>query len=468
MIFPSIEFAAFFAIVLPVSWQLMPYPRLWKPFIIAASYYFYASADVHYTFLLAFCTVWNQLLAVLMYNAAHRERLRSWLLGIAIAGDLAVLGWFKYYGFFVDNVAAFTHRLGLPLPLPLLQVALPVGISFYTFMAMSYVIDVRRGRQKPVRTIDFAVYLSFFPHLIAGPIVRVNELVPQFSTPRDPRRIEAVRAFSLIAGGLLKKVLLADPIATQLADPVFGSPLVHSRWDVIAAVIGYAVQIYCDFSAYSDMAIGLALLLGFQFPQNFNRPYIAVTLQDFWRRWHMSLSRWLRDYLYIGLGGNRRGRIKTYRNLMLTMLLGGLWHGAAWHFVLWGGMHGSGLAIERWHAERRGTETVRFPWLRWLLTFTLVCIAWVFFRADNLTIVGEIGERLIFGGGVTTVSSTVVMAIAAGLALQFLPRQPLFGLHNLFARLGPVPQGIALSLVLLVIGVLVTGQGVAPFIYYRF
>ncbi|MBV9282714.1 MAG: MBOAT family protein, partial [Chloroflexi bacterium] len=418
------------------------------------------------------CTVWNQVFAILIYLVDRSRRLSNVLLATAVAGDLAFLGWFKYYGFFAGNLASFTSRLGLPAPLPLLQVALPIAISFFTFMAMSYVIDVRRGKIAPVKLVDFALYLCFFPHLIAGPIVRVGELVPQFATPRDPRRIEAVRAFSLIAGGLIKKVVFADLLATQLVDPVFGSPSLHSRADVVTAVYGYAVQIYCDFSAYSDMAIGLALLLGFQFPQNFDRPYTALTLQDFWRRWHMSLSRWLRDYLYIGLGGNRKGRVKTYRNLMLTMLLGGLWHGAAWNFVLWGGLHGGGLAAERWWDERPGSGrppgAVRWPWLRWFVTFQLVCLAWVFFRASSLDTVGQLAHRVLTDGGSTSLTPTLLLAIITGLALQFLPRGPALQARELFARAGPVVQGVVLASVLFVTGALVTGQGVAPFIYYRF
>jgi D-alanyl-lipoteichoic acid acyltransferase DltB (MBOAT superfamily) len=313
--------------------------------------------------------------------------------------------------------------------------------------------------------------MSFFPHVVAGPIVRAVELVPQFASARNPHRIEAVRAFGLISGGLLKKVLIADPIATGIVDPVFGSPSLHSRADIMAAAYGYAVQIYCDFSAYTDMAIGLALLLGFQFPQNFNRPYTAITLQDFWHRWHMSLSRWLRDYLYIGLGGNRKGRLKTYRNLILTMLLGGLWHGAAWNFVLWGGIHGAGLSIERWWDERGGERRgnrIRWPLARWFLTFNVVCLAWVFFRVSGLGSLVEIVQQLTRGGGQTTVTPAVILAIATGFSIQFLPRAPLLEARTFFGRLSPLAQGVSLSVVLFITGVLVTGQGVAPFIYYRF
>jgi alginate O-acetyltransferase complex protein AlgI len=466
MTFVSLSFAAFFAVVLPVSWLLMPRPTLWKPFIIGASYFFYGVADVHYVLVLIFCTVWNQMWALLIVRGP--ERARSWMLAVAIAGDLSVLGWFKYYGFFVSNVAAVTSRLGLPVPLPLIQMLPPIAISFFTFMAMSYVIDVRRGTATPVRFIDFAVYLSFFPHLIAGPIVRVRELVPQFATPRDPRRIEFARAFELITGGILKKVVIADALSTQLVDPVFASPALHSRVDVILAVYGYAVQIYCDFSAYSDIAIGLALLLGYQFPPNFNRPYAALTLQEFWHRWHMSLSRWLRDYLYIGLGGNRKGPRKTYRNLILTFLLGGLWHGAAWNFVIWGGIHGGGLAAERWWSERHGTAGSRWKVFRWLLTFNVVCFAWIFFRAGSLSTVTALLGQIVSNTGATTATLPLVLLIVVGMSLHFLPTRPLIQARLAFARLGPVAQGVAFATVLFITGVLVTGQGVAPFIYYRF
>ncbi|MCL4508736.1 MAG: MBOAT family protein [Chloroflexi bacterium] len=470
MIFPTLQFAAFFAVVLPLSWLLMPHPRLWKPFIIAASYFFYGSANPHYVFLLVGCTIWNQVMAIAIDRHCRSERSRSIVLFIALAGDLGLLGWFKYYGFFVDSVAAFTSRLGLPLPLPLLQVALPIGISFFTFQAMSYIIDVRRGQYEPATFLDFAVYLSFFPHLIAGPIVRARELIGQFATPRNPRRIEAARAFGLICGGLLKKVVIADYLATRLIDPVFGAPVLHSRWDVIAAIYGYAVQIYCDFSAYSDMAIGLALLLGFQFPPNFDRPYLALSIQEFWHRWHMTLSRWLRDYLYIGLGGNRKGRVRTYVNLMLTMLLGGLWHGAAWNFVLWGGMHGLGLAWERWWGNHHGGRRQRpkHPVLSWFVTFQFVCFAWILFRADTMQTFGELWHQLVFGGGQTTVTLAEVIVILVGLGIQFIPRDLFAGWRIRFAEMGPVLQGVALSVVLIITSAFVSGQGVAPFIYYRF
>ena len=247
MLFPTPQFAGFFAIVLPLSWLLMPYRRVWKLFIIGCSYYFYATGvDPHFCLLLAGVTLWNQAAAKLM--ALVGEQYKSWLCGVAVAGDLFALGMFKYYGFFVANVVILTHNLGVGMPLPLVQLALPTAISFFTFQAISYVVDVRRNQTATVSTLDFALYLSFFPHLLAGPIVRVSELVPQFQHPRDPRRIEFSRAMGLICSGLIKKVIIADYLDTQFVGNVFSAPTLHSRLDILVAIYGYAVQIYCDFS----------------------------------------------------------------------------------------------------------------------------------------------------------------------------------------------------------------------------
>ena len=243
----------------------------------------------------------------------------------------------------------------------MLQIILPIGVSFFTFQAMSYVIDAYRDDLKAVSLLDFAVYLSFFPHLVAGPIVRAREFLPQIRKRADPRFIDASRAFRLIIAGMFKKVVVSSYLATNIVDPVFHAPGSHSSLEVLTGIYGYAFQIYADFSGYTDIAIGIALLLGIKFPPNFNSPYIALSLQDFWRRWHMTLSRFLRDYLYVSLGGNRKGKTRTYVNLMATMLIGGLWHGASWTFVVWGGIHGVGLATERFMADRRPRPRRRRP-----------------------------------------------------------------------------------------------------------
>jgi D-alanyl-lipoteichoic acid acyltransferase DltB (MBOAT superfamily) len=357
VIFPTIEFAAFFLVVMALSWSLMPVPRYWKPFILLASYAFYGYTDARFVLLIITSTLLNQAAAVAIARRHDRR-----ILIAAVVADLGLLGWFKYYGFFALSVDRMLTGIGLPASLPLLQVALPIGISFFTFQALSYVIDVWRGEIRPARLVDFAVYEAFFPHLVAGPIVRASEFLPQLAGPRDPRAVPVTRAVFLIAGGLVKKVVLADLIATRLVDPVFDTPGQRSSVEVLVAIYGYAVQIYCDFSAYSDIAIGVALLLGFRFPDNFDRPYSATSLREFWRRWHMSLSRWLRDYVYVPLGGNRRGRRRTEVNLLMTMVLGGLWHGAAWTFVCWGLLHGLGLAAERAFEEARRRRPRRGGW----------------------------------------------------------------------------------------------------------
>ncbi len=352
MIFPTIDFAAFFVVVMFASWLLMPNPRLWKPFMVAVSLFFYGYANWRLVALIVFSIVINQLAATVI-TRTPRRRFRKTVLITAIATNLGLLGVFKYFGFFTDSVNEALRTIGLGMPVPMLAIALPIGISFFTFQAISYVVDVYHDDFKLAKPWDYAVYASFFPHLVAGPIVRAREFIPQLAKPRSPRNLPITAALFLIAGGLIKKILLADLLATRLVDPVFNSPGNHSAIDTFVAILGYTAQIYCDFSAYTDIAIGLAMLLGFRFPQNFNRPYAAIGLQDFWRRWHMTLSRWLRDYLYIPLGGSRKGPRRTYINLMLTMLLGGLWHGAAWTFVLWGGIHGTGLSFERWATKRR-------------------------------------------------------------------------------------------------------------------
>ena len=473
MLFPTIDFAIFFAVVYTASWLLNPYPGPWKLFMVAASYFFYAWADWRFVFLLMASTAiaWTGA-SVLDRLAGHARRVVLW---ITLAALLGLLAWFKYYVFVTVNVDNVFHGIGLGRPLPLLNVTLPIAISFFTFMAVSYVVDVHRGVLKRARPMDLAVFLAFFPHLVAGPIVRGTELLPQIRRRRDPQRVNYVEAFWLIAAGLAKKVVLSSYLATYVVDPVFASPRQHSGAEVIVAVWGYAVQIYADFSGYTDIAIGIALLLGFRFPQNFNRPYTAVSLQDFWRRWHMTLSAWLRDYLYIPLGGNRGPEWRISVNIMITMLLGGLWHGAAWTFVGWGLYHGIGQVIgrqrRRWRAahdlplEPGGRARVA---LARFVTFQVVCGGWLLFRATSFSNAWSMLSRLFSGWSPSPLITPLALAaIAVGIATQYLPDRVLDRVKAAFADRRPVVQGGILGLVLLAITTL-GPQGVAPFIYYRF
>jgi D-alanyl-lipoteichoic acid acyltransferase DltB (MBOAT superfamily) len=467
MLFPTFTFAVFFLVVMPLSWLTMPKPHRWRLFIIAASYVFYGWWDPRYVLLLAASTLANQVAAHAIHRAPDRRRAKA----ILIAGlvfDIGLLAWFKYVDFFLTSAQGTLSTIGVGVNPPLLQTVIPVGLSFYTFMAISYIVDVYRGDFQPVSLSRFAAFLSFFPHLVAGPIVRPKELIPQFDEPRDPRALDSSRAFGLIVGGLFLKVVLATTCAT-LADKVFGSPSAHSALETLVGIYAYAIQIFSDFAGYTFIAIGIALLLGFEFPQNFNQPYSATSLQDFWRRWHMTLSRWLRDYVYIPLGGNRKGESRTYVNLMATMLIGGLWHGAAWTFVFWGGLHGAGLAVERWVRAARPDRPRMNPWVARLACFHFVCFAWVFFRAHTFANALDVLGRLFTGWGEPSPGITlgVVAAIAVGLLIQFVPWRA-WGVA--LARFSAIPlpaQGVALAVILMAINVM-GPRGVAPFIYFQF
>jgi D-alanyl-lipoteichoic acid acyltransferase DltB (MBOAT superfamily) len=464
--FPTIEFAAFFLVVFVLSWLLMPHPRLWRPFMLVASWVFYGWVDWRWVLLLLASNVVNTVAAQVIARAPS-ELVRKRALAAAVVFDVGLLCVFKFLGFFVESTDDALDGIGLGAPLPLLQVVLPIGISFFTFQAISYVVDVYRGDTRAASLGDVALLQAFFPHLVAGPIVRANELLPQFHRPRDPRTVLAGPALFLIAGGLVKKTVVADELARRIVDPVFNDPAAHSGAEAAFAIYGFAAQIYCDFSGYTDMAIGLALLLGFTLPQNFDRPYLATSLRVFWHRWHMTLSRWLRDYLYVPLGGNRHGRSRTYRNLMLTMLIGGLWHGAAWTFIAWGGIHGAALCGERWLRERPGTPRLPGP-IAWLVTFNVVCFAWVFFRAPDIGTAFEVLGRLGAGGPSPLVSATVVALTVAAVAVQALPRDWWRRAEAWLVVRPAVAQGVTLGLLVVAADAAVGQQGVAPFIYYRF
>ena len=482
MLFPTIQFGIFFPIVFIASWLLRPQPQRWKLFMIAASYVFYAFAFKgswlpwvagnrwKYPALLLLVTVINQVFVVGIFKARNDVTRKIWAT-VAVTSDLGVLAYFKYYNFGRDNFGPLLSWL------PKRQVILPVAISFFIFQALSYVIDAYRGKVKPTQLIDFATYLCFFPHLVAGPIVRATEFLPQLRVRPDPRFIDASHAFRLIVAGMFKKVVISAYLSHSIADQVFTNPKGHSALETLFGIYAYALQIYADFSGYTDIAIGIALLLGVRFPKNFDSPYTATSLQDFWRRWHMSLSRWLRDYLYIPLGGSRKGTARTYINLALTMLIGGLWHGAAWRFVIWGGIHGVGLAVERFMNEARGITDdapiergfVPKRLVGWVVTFHIVCFAWVFFRAEKLSLAYDVLGRLVSGWG--SPSPLVTPLLGAVLAImifsQFVPEGFMKMVQFRFSTLPVVFQGLTLAICFFFIDRLAP-IGVQPFIYFQF
>lgn len=349
--------------------------------IVVASYVFYGWWDWRFLSLILASSLLDYCAGLRLAQAGTPRRRKAWL-WLSIGGNLGLLGFFKYYNFFADSLRAALGELGVAVNLTTLDLVLPVGISFYTFQTMSYTFDVYRGQMPPTRQlVNFLAYVSFFPQLVAGPIERARHLLPQFERTLTITRPMLAEGLWLTLWGMFKKVVLADNLA-PLVEMVYQPPLPSGPM-ILGATLAFGFQIYCDFSGYSDIARGVAKLLGFDIMLNFNLPYAAASLREFWRRWHISLSTWLRDYLYVSLGGNRRGRARTYLNLLLTMLLGGLWHGAAWNFVLWGLWHGAGLALNRWWEEHRGTGRSPRPWLGWLLTLGFVFYGWLLFRARS-------------------------------------------------------------------------------------
>ena len=470
MLFPTLDFLLFFLIV-AAALAVLDRHFVWKKAVlVVASYFFYAQWDWRFCFLLAGSTTISYVTGLLI-GGSDDPRLRRLVLTLGVALHLFILGVFKYLDFLVLSANQLARTLGLQHELPFFEVLLPVGISFFTFHGISYITDVYRRDVEVCRApLDMALYMSFFPQLVAGPIVRAAYFLPQLAQPSD-EPIPVAAALMLILGGMVKKMIIANYLATGLVDPVFAAPGDYGGPDLLLATYGYAVQIYCDFSAYTDIAIALAALCGFRFPRNFNQPYRAQRLREFWQRWHISLSTWLRDYLYKPLGGNRRGRLATYRNLLITMLLGGIWHGAAWKFVMWGALHGGGLAVERmcepWLGRR--PTSVAGKILSWLIVFHFVCFAWIFFRAEDFTVARIFIAGLCRGWGepVQQAQPAMVALIVIGLAGQFLPPGSFERMGSVLARVPYWGLGAATGLILAAINAL-GPEGIAPFIYFRF
>lgn len=474
MLFPTVAFAVFFCVAFLTNWLLRPKVTIWRVAMIGLSLFFYGYWDRRFVLLLVASIVLNYLAAhaLLAAHKSGRERKASTVLAIGVGANLVILGFFKYYGFFASSAVNALGRAGLGAEPPLLDITLPIGISFFTFQAISYLVDVKRKEfNRALPLLDLAFFLSFFPQLVAGPIVRATDMAPQISRRPDPRSIPSGEAFWLIALGLMKKVVISSYLATNLVDPVFDVPGDYSRSEILLAMYGYAVQIYADFSGYTDIAIGCALLLGFRFPRNFDAPYRALSVREFWRRWHISLSTWLRDYLYIPLGGDRGGRLLTYRNVAITFVLGGLWHGAAWTFVVWGAIHAAALIAERvvsthWKPLGLPLDIVRV--LRWLVTFHVVTVSWVFFRADSLTRAFDLFDQLARGGKpAPLVTMTLVALITVSIAAQFVPETAMTRIRSEFSRANPIIQIAILAFALTTIDAF-GPEGVDPFIYFQF
>ena len=477
LIFSSGLFLFLFAGFILIYSFLRRAPMMRILYVILFSLYFYYKSSGIYFLLLIFASASDFLIAQGIFRAG-RKTAKRWLVVLSIAVNLGMLGYFKYTNFLID----ISNQLFGQGFLQFQNIFLPVGISFFVFQSMSYTIDIYRGHIRPLSNwFDYLFYLSFFPQLVAGPIVRARDFIPQIR--RNPvvitREMFGMGVF-LILTGLFKKAVISDYISLNFVDRIFDEPLLYSGFECLMGIYGYALQIYCDFSGYSDMAIGIALLLGFRFPKNFDAPYKSATITEFWRRWHISLSTWLRDYLYISLGGNRKGRLRTYGNLLLTMLLGGLWHGAAIRFLLWGGLHGAALALHKlWMAVIPGAKATGAE-MRWwwrlpgiFFTFNLVCLGWLMFRAESMQTVTLMLHQIFYNFDISIIPQAaagytgVFLLIAAGYILHLLPSSADRTAQTLVLRAPLVVQVLIVAAMIWCV-MQVKSSDIQPFIYFQF
>ncbi len=474
MLFSSGLFWVAFLIFLPIYAMLKKRRLQMMCFVLAFNlFFYYKSSGLCVCLLLATSLIdWTLSRKIAATASVVAKRC---LLVLSLVCSLGVLAYFKYANFLLWNWHEIVGSNFSPL-----HIILPIGISFYTFQSVSYVVDVYKGKMEPARTwLDYAFYLTFFPTLLAGPIARARNLLPQIYQNNLPTRNEVYRGFWLIIIGIAKKAIIADYIAQYnnlvfAIDPVSGLPG-YSGFECLMGILGYTMQIYCDFSGYSDMAIGIALILGFKLPENFNFPYKARNLTDFWRRWHISLSTWLRDYIYIPLGGNRKGARRTYFNCFMTMLIGGLWHGAAWRFVLWGGMHGLGLVVHKSMRRLldRVPDNLPVKVLSWLITFVFVSTLWVFFRADTLTDAIDLLRHTVTDFSLAYVPAFVaaralwVSLILILIAAQAIPTKWFNIISHYFVKSHWLLK-LFIFIVVIQVVIELRGADVMPFIYFQF
>lgn len=473
MLFNSLTFIVFFLIVLMVHYS----PITWKGkkiSLLVASYVFYAAWNPPFVLLLWLSTFVDWHAAKRMYASDDPAVRKRWLL-LSLFINLGMLGFFKYGGFLLENFVSLVQMAGFDFAPAAPDIILPMGISFYTFQTMAYTIDVYLKRDKPAGSfLDFSLFVTFFPQLVAGPIVRPSELIPQFQVPRVATSSQLIWGFGLMTLGLFQKLVIADTLFSPVSEDVFGNFAPVHIGDAWLGLLAFSGQIFCDFAGYSTTAIGAALCLGFALPDNFNMPYAAIGFSDFWRRWHISLSSWLRDYLYIPLGGNRGSKGRTYYNLMMTMFLGGLWHGASWTFAIWGVLHGLYLVVERFLKKIFGGRS----WLNnmsvkfglGLLTFYFVNIAWVFFRAENFEKAGMMMASLhgFIPDGMKILSTLSILSVVGGMGGMLLVHWWMRErtLESIVAKMSWWQVGIIWSAMLFLL--IINQGGGNAFIYFQF
>ncbi len=478
MVFNSIVFAIFIALFFPTYWLLKGRARMWLCLI--ASYIFYGWWDWRFLGIVAFTTVLDYSLGIFIENAEEDMPKKKQLVFLSVLANLGFLGFFKYFNFFADSFVKGLTAMGMQPNWHTLHIILPIGISFYTFQSMSYTIDVFRKEIKAERDFfRYATFVSFFPQLVAGPIVRARQFLPQFQNgDKQFNWARLIEGLAQVLWGFFKKVAIADSIA-PFVDQIFSFPGNFSSLSCLIGVILYSIQIYCDFSGYSNIACGLAQMLGFDFPWNFRTPYFSKNFSEFWTRWHISLSSWLRDYLYISLGGNRGGAFMTYRNLMLTMVIGGLWHGANWTFVFWGFLHGSYLVIQRLISGPLSTIEKKLHLPTWLVTaystfivYALTCFAWIFFRAVDFSTARQVIAKIASLEGfswTTVVDKFVVMKAVILIGILLMAEWANNNVKNLqtLAIESPVFRVAAFATLVLLVAFFGTFSASA-FIYFQF
>lgn len=467
MMFSSFQFLGFFLVVLALLQAFRDNEKAKRVILLGASYYFYASWDWRFLSMLIGITVMDYLFARVIHRSEDERRRKSIII-LSVCMNLIVLGFFKYFNFFIDSASAVLGPLGFHLKT--LEIILPLGVSFITFQSMTYTIDVYRRKMEPCTDfLKFAMYMTFFPHLIAGPITRAKDFLPQLEKPILIRRSNLMLGGQIFLIGLVKKLLIADNLAYYV-DFVYANPNAFDASSMWMATIAYSIQIFADFSGYTDMAIGLARCMGFTLPENFRMPYLSLNITDFWRRWHISLSSWLRDYLYISLGGNRHGQWKTYRNNMLTMILGGLWHGASWNFVIWGFMHGLALAVHKaFGAKVKIGDDFFGKTLSWLMTYLWVVFAWVFFRAATLEDALIIVKRMFqpFHDGIHYVYLPFMYVILPVVIISHILGDRL-GVGNRFVFPQLTPRGAFVITFALLALLFFAPLNSSPFVYFQF
>lgn len=471
LLFNSSLFLGFFLIFYIIYIFTRNYKHFRTGYVILFSLFYYYKAGGEYVILLIFSALINYILSETM-DLTRKKATRKLLLTLTVLLNLGVLAYYKYTNFFIDNINTLLHKDLLPQ-----HIILPIGISFFTFQAISYSIDLYNKKLRPASNVfDFAFYLCFFPQLVAGPIVRAKDFLPQALRRITLSKEDANFALFLIISGLIKKAVICDYISINFVDRIFSSPLSYTPFESLMAAYGYTLQIFCDFSGYSDMAIGIALLMGFKLPENFRTPYKSTSVTEFWKRWHISLSSWLKDYLYIPLGGNRKGKIRTYINLFITMLIGGLWHGAAWKYIVWGALHGGALAIERLCRQffKLPEKNIAINLVCGILTFHFVTLCWIFFKADSfqtaIDLITNIGylefapdEWLVILDGY----SNVFMVIAIGYMLHFVPERLTQMVRKGFETLPLVGKAVVIGTVFWLVYMTASSEP-QPFIYFQF